>query len=414
MTTTTFRTTFIRIAFLALVALLGSQEAKAHRADESYVYLKVYTDHIEGFYQITAADLNIALGLDLKDDMTVEELTPYLPEIRSYVKERSHFKSKFGDHNIKFTDVKLLRIDYGCFVTLVFQLEGTENQIPDELEVRYEVIYDKKPKHRNMLVQEYNWKAGITNNEAMISLTFAPGGGTQMLDLTDGSIWKGFVGMVISGMYHIYIGLDHILFLIALLLPAVLRRKKGATGILSAWEPVPAFRPAFFYVLKIITLFTIAHTITLSLAATGLVSLPSRLVESLIAFSIVLAAAHNIKPFRENETMGIAFVFGLFHGFGFASVLGGIGLSGEFMTLSLLGFNVGVELAQVAIICIVFPVLYLLRNTRIYKPLILIGGSLFLITISFYWFIERAFDVEFHARAFVLGIPRAIIDFLFG
>jgi hypothetical protein len=411
MTTHSFRATFLRAALLAFVVLLGSHQAKAHKADESYVYLKVYTDHIEGFYQITVRDLNIGLGLELKDDITEEEINSYLPEIRSYIKDRSHFKSEFGEHDIKFTTIKLMRVSYGTFVSLMFQLENTD-QIPDELEARYEVIYDKKPKHRNKLIQAYNWKAGILDNEAMVSLAFSPGDGTKMLDLTDASIWKGFVAMVESGMYHIYIGLDHILFLIALLLPAVVRRKKGATGILSGWEPVDAFRPAFFYVLKIVTFFTIAHTITLSLAATGLVNLPSRLVESLIALSIVLAAAHNIKPFRENETMGIAFVFGLFHGFGFASVLGEIGLGGEFMTISLLGFNIGVELAQVLIICLVFPVLYLLRNTKIYKPAILIGGSVILIIISLYWLYERAFDIEL-AAGYILWDTLDFIKSLF-
>lgn len=400
MTHYTTHTFFLKALVFTLFLLSCSQQAQAHKADESYIFLKVFTDHIEGKYQITVADLNIALGLDLKEGITEQELSPFLPTIHRYLLERAHFKSSYGDHAVKFTEVGFMTVSYGYYINFLFQLENTD-QIPDELEVRYDVIYDKKPKHRNKLVQAYNWKAGITDNEAMVSLTFSPGNGTQTLDLTDSSVWKGFVGMIKSGMYHIYIGLDHILFLIALLLPAVVQRKKDATGILAGWEPVKAFKPAFIYVLKIVTFFTIAHTITLSLAATGIVSLPSRLVESLIALSIALAAAHNIKPFRKNETMGIAFIFGLFHGFGFASVLGEVGLSGEFMTLSLFGFNIGVELAQVLIICLVFPILYFLRKTTIYKPAILIAGSVLLIIISLYWFVERAFDVELRAGRIV-------------
>ncbi len=390
----------LRTLLLSFSLLVVSQQLHAHKADESYVFLKVFTDHIEGKYQIVAADLNLALGLDLQDGITEEELTPYLPVIYNYLLERAHFKSEYGDHAINFTTVSFFQVDYGYYIVLGFQLDNTD-KVPDELEVRFDVIYDKKPKHRNKLIQAYNWKAGITDNEAMISLSFSPGNGTQTLDLTDSSVWKGFRNMVVSGMYHIYIGLDHILFLIALLLPAVVRRKKEATGLLDAWEPVKKFRPAFFYVLRIVTFFTIAHTITLSLAALGIVSLPSRLVETLIAISITLAALHNIKPFRENETVGIAFVFGLFHGFGFASVLGEVGLSGEFMTLSLLGFNIGVELAQVLIICLVFPVLYFLRKTKMYKPVLLIGGSILLIIISVYWAVERGFDVDIKAGKLV-------------
>jgi hypothetical protein len=142
-----------------------------------------------------------------------------------------------------------------------------------------------------------------------------------------------------------------------------------------------------------VTFFTIAHTITLSLAALGVVTLPGYLVESLIALSIALAALHNIRPLLKNDGVIIAFVFGLFHGFGFASVLGDVGLRGEYMVLSLLGFNLGVELAQVLIICLAFPVLALLRKTALYRYL-LFGGSIILIVIATYWFIERMFDID--------------------
>ncbi|WP_197493994.1 HupE/UreJ family protein [Lewinella sp. 4G2] len=383
----------LRLTLIGVICLLGFQKLAAHKADESYVFLKIYNDHIDGHYQITAGDLNLALGLNLTDDLDEAQIQPYLPRIHQYLKENCYFKSAAGDHPMTFTTVSFMPVSYGTFVNLDFKLANTE-VIPDELEVKFDIIYDKKPRHRNKLIQAYNWKAGITKNEAMISLAFSPGNGVQTLDLTSRSVLKGFWGMIVSGMYHIYIGLDHILFLLALLLPAVVRRKKGATGILNSWEPVEEFRPAFMYVLKIVTFFTIAHTITLSLAALDVVSLPSRIVESLIALSIALAAIHNIKPFRENETVGIAFVFGLFHGFGFASVLGEVGLSGEFMVLSLLGFNIGVELAQVIIICLAFPALFFLRKSKYYKPVILIGGSIFLIAIACYWFIERFFEVD--------------------
>lgn len=398
---------FLRLSALAVLLFLFSQVALAHKADESYVFLKVFKDRIEGRYQITERDLGIGMDLDLSQSLTEAKIAPVLPAIHAYLKENCYFKSSFGDHEIEFTTVDFLEVSYGTFIGLSFELSN-DTEIPDALEVKFDIVYDKKPKHRNKLIQAYNWKAGIIDNEALISLTFSPGNGTKELDLTDGSIWKGFVNMVESGMYHIYIGLDHILFLLALLLPAVVRRKPGETGILSAWEPVDAFKPDFWYVLRIVTFFTIAHTITLSLAALEIISLPSRIVESLIAFSIVLAAAHNIKPFRENETVGIAFIFGLFHGFGFASVLGEVGLGGEFMVLSLLGFNVGVELAQVIIICIAFPLLFALRRTKIYKPAILIGGSVALILIASYWFIERFFEVDLPLGAFVYKALNAV------
>ncbi|MEM9835082.1 MAG: HupE/UreJ family protein [Bacteroidota bacterium] len=392
-----------RLSILLGLCILSLQLLLAHKPDQSYIFLRVFEDKIEGLFQITTDDLNTALDLNLQRGITEAELQPYLPQIQAYILAKTDFSSPQGKHNISFTDIKFLDLDLGYYVDFGFALDNVAT-IPDELDVRYEVIYDKKPKHRNHLVQQYNWKAGITNNESIISLTFKQGAGTDKLDLTTMSTWKGFVGMVESGMYHIYIGLDHILFLIALLLPAVVRRRKGNNGILTGWEAVDRFRPAFFYVLRIVTFFTIAHTITLSLAALQIVSLPSNFVEATIALSIALAAFHNIKPFYENETVAIAFIFGLFHGFGFASVLGEVGLKGEFMVLSLLGFNVGVELAQILIICAVFPILYFIRKQKFYIPAILIGGSVILIAIALYWFIERSFDINIGASRIVYYI----------
>lgn len=206
--------------------------------------------------------------------------------------------------------------------------------------------------------------------------------------------------MIKSGIYHIWIGFDHILFLLALLLPSVLRfrSKKGeVTGFdlnNKGWEPVDRLKPALMNVVKIVTFFTIAHSITLCLAAFEIISLPSRLIESIIAISIALAAIHNIYPRFSGKEWLIAFVFGLFHGFGFASVLAERGLVGNYLGLSIFGFNLGVEIGQLAIILLVFPILYLLRKTFLY-PKIRVFGSIILILFSLYWFIERAFDVDF-------------------
>jgi len=111
------------------------------------------------------------------------------------------------------------------------------------------------------------------------------------------------------------------------------------------------------YILKIVTLFTIAHSITLSLAALGYIQLESRIVESLIAFSIGLAALHNIYPIVNKGEGLITFLFGLFHGMGFASVLGEKGIEGEYLAVSLFGFNVGVEIGQILIVCAILSLL---------------------------------------------------------
>ena len=402
----------VLIAAVLLAALsLLPQRAAAHVANRSYVYFRILQDSIHGSVQMTVDDLNKVLDLDLRDGMTPAELRPYLPAVREYILDHLEVSSVLGAHPVTFTDeIITLELRNGYVVGNGFTLGNTPS-VPDALQVSFDPVFEADDTHRAFALIEYNWKAGIHNNESMISLRFAPGDiGPKELDLSDVSVWKGVRAMIVSGMYHIYIGLDHILFLIALLLPSVVYRARtrpavGAAGVITlpgtqtagGWVPVTRFQPAFIYVLQIVTFFTIAHTITLSLAALGLVQLPGYIVESLIALSIALAALHNLYPLFRNDGMIIAFVFGLFHGFGFASVLGEVGLRGEYMTWSLLGFNVGVELAQVLIICLVFPILYALRKTAVYKYL-LYGGSALLIVVAMYWFVERLFDVNIPIR----------------
>lgn len=157
--------------------------------------------------------------------------------------------------------------------------------------------------------------------------------------------------------------------------------------------PVAGFTGAFWNVFKIVTIFTVAHSITLCLASLGIITLPSQLVESIIALSIVLVAFNNIVPTFRDRTWVILFLFGLFHGLGFASVMQHLPYRVGNLNKVLIGFNVGVELGQMAIVAAVFPIMYFLRKTSFYKPVFLVGGSIVLIAIASYWFVERAFGL---------------------
>jgi hypothetical protein len=134
------------------------------------------------------------------------------------------------------------------------------------------------------------------------------------------------------------------------------------------------------------------------------VSLSDRLVESVIAISIAIAALHIFVPVFRGGLWWVVFAFGLFHGFGFASVLGEIGIPDKYLVHSLLGFNIGVELGQVAIVMAVFPVLFLLRNTLLYNRLLMPAAAAALIMVSLYWFTERAFEVDLPAGAIMNSI----------
>lgn len=397
----------IKIRILFLLLALCSLFAQGHAPEQGFIFLRVYeTDGIEGRFEIQAEDLNKIFDLNLlKEGNNISAIQPHYKAIQQYILANSSFKSSAGKHNIIFKDLGVLATGLGDYIQLFFDLDNVD-PLPDTMNVTYNIAFKEAPNHRGFLTMEYNWKAGVINNESNISLYFTPSSPTDTLDLTKVSIWKGFVAMIKQGIWHIWIGTDHIFFLIALILPAVVRRKREANlSPIKSWEPVPQFKPAFYYILKIVTFFTIAHTITLSLAALQVVSLPGWIVESIIAFSIGLAAFHNIIPIFKGRDWVIAFVFGLFHGFGFASVLGDIGLKDEFLVYSLLGFNIGVEIGQLAIIAAIFPILYLIRKRKLY-PKILILGSMFLILASIYWIIERVFDIN-------LGIEDTIKHWLY-
>ncbi|PHN08616.1 HupE/UreJ family protein [Flavilitoribacter nigricans] len=373
---------------------------QAHAPDQGYLYFRIYKDAIGGRFELIAKDINRAIGSNLPDDLTMEQLQAVLPQIQAYFLDRSSIKTGDGtEYTIRFREPEILDLEeMEDFVRFHFDLEGV-SEVPDALDVSYNVLFDRAPKHRGLLIIEHNWKAGVLNNEALAYGIFAPDDTQKTVDLTDASIWKGFMNLVRLGIWHIWIGLDHILFIVALILPSVVRRRREDdpspvdSNYSPTWKPVDRFRPAFLYIIKVITFFTLAHSITLALAALGVVNLSSRLVESIIAFSIALAAFHNIVPIFKGKEWLIAFGFGLFHGFGFASVLGEKGLSGDYLVPSLLGFNIGVEIGQVLIICLIFPILYLIRKLDIY-PKVIKYGSMLLILIALYWTIERGFELD--------------------
>ena len=394
----------VLLCFLLITAFLS--RAFAHLPDQSYIYLQIHKSSVGGYFDISTKDLNKVFGLDLKAGFTKEEVAPHISKIQEYVLKNASFNTVAdGDYQIRFTEPDILRAEsFGDYVVLKFELEGLKN-IPEKINVHYEAFIKDISGHTGLLVIEENENTGLANNESMHSLEFSPGKTRQELVTTENFLLRSFWAMIRSGIWHIWIGFDHILFLLALLLPSVLTFRKN-DGVLAAgsdnklWIPVERLKPALKNVVKIVTFFTIAHSITLCLAAFEIISLPPRLIESIIAISIALAAIHNIYPLFPGKEWLIAFAFGLFHGFGFASVLAEKGLAGNYLGLSIFGFNLGVEIGQLAIILVVFPILYLLRKTILY-PKILVFGSIILILFSLYWFIERAFNVDFTVLRFI-------------
>jgi hypothetical protein len=198
--------------------------------------------------------------------------------------------------------------------------------------------------------------------------------------------FHGFAGMFRLGMRHIAEGTDHLLFLLALLLPAPLL----VFG--ARWAGFAGVRHSLLQILKVVSAFTVGHSLTLALAAFGLVHVPVHPVEVLIAVSILVSAAHAIYPLFPGREAAIAAFFGLIHGLAFASTLGQLGLTQSERVVGILGFNLGIEAMQLVVVAATMPSLILLSRTRGYAVL-RIGGALFAGFASVGWIAERLLNV---------------------
>lgn len=394
-----FNMNWWRCAIVALLALWMPIQANAHALGQSYVFLNILESSVTGRVEIPISDVNRLVNANLATDGSVEkeQLAPHANAIASYVKRRVHFSPDGTPAPLRIIGQQLFSTSFAQFVLVEFEIEGL-TELPRTIDVDYGIVGDLDSDHRSMLVIENNWRTGTFNNEANVSLTFTPDDHRKTLDLSSSSLWRGFMGMIEIGAHHIAIGIDHILFIVALLLPSVMRRES------REWEPVPGFRDAFLNLVKIVTIFTVAHSITLSLASLGIVQVSSRVVESIIAASIILVALDIVIPLFGRRIWLVVFAFGLFHGFGFASVLADMGINAGFTTLTLLGFNIGVELGQLMVVGVLFPVLFLLRRAWAYAHIGLPYGATALMLVASYWFVERAFEVDLPAGALLNSV----------
>jgi hypothetical protein len=263
------------------------------------------------------------------------------------------------------------------YATLAFT--GTCPTLGARLRVGYDLLFAADAQHRGIVDASRDGHGGTA--------VLTPEAREARIDVAETELVPLLAAFVGHGIHHILIGTDHILFVVSLLLASVVVRRDGR------WEPVEDLPAAALATAKVVTAFTLAHSVTLSLAAFQILSLPSRLVESTIAASIVVAALNNVRPVVTRRLWIAAFAFGLVHGFGFASVLGDLGLPTERTLLALFAFNLGVEIGQLAVVAAVLPVLYLWRRQPAYAHLALPIGSLAIGVVALVWLIERASGV---------------------
>ena len=367
---------------LACLVFLWSAAAWAHDPTKSYLNLILATNQLTGQWDIPITELQkvVALDADTNGVITWKKLREHLPAVNAYAREKLKLAFDGQPVAIPFnsTEPDVTEFADGTYLELSFAVTNVSR--PKTIEVDYRLFFETNSLHRGLLRFEAAGKVQ--------SAVFSPGQERRSFRVEGGDAWREFWLFLKEGVSHIWTGYDHILFLLALLLPSVLQRE------LNGWRGVAAFRPAFIQVLKIVTAFTVAHSLTLSLAALQIVRLPSRLTESAIALSVMLAALNNLRPMVRERGWLVAFVFGLVHGFGFANALSELGLGGGGLLAVLAGFNLGVETGQLAIVAVFLPVAFALRRSWFYQIPVLRMGSTVIILIASTWFVERVANVK--------------------
>ncbi|MEM7337489.1 MAG: HupE/UreJ family protein, partial [Actinomycetota bacterium] len=376
-----------------------------------YLYLNVAAEDLDGEVHLPYADIREVFGLTLDQDdpeAIRSEIDANLAQLMGYASDKTSIVGGGAEYELSFDGFQLLsdideedEIGYAIFP---FDVALPTADVPRVLDVTFDPFLSEIDDRRNIVLVANDWRRGVFDEEANELQFLSEGSPSAEVDLGNPSQWLNFRGSVELGVDHIRTGPDHIFFVMVLLLPSVLL-------FTTRWEPAPSFGSALWRVLKIVTMFTIAHSITFTLAGQDILPLPSsRLVESVIALSIAAAAIHNLRPVLRNREWLMAFLFGLFHGMGFASLVEALNVSRTTQLVSLIGRNVGIEIGQAIVILVVFPSLFLLSRTRIYQPLFVIG-SLALAAISFLWAIERIAGVDLQTGAIIDPIvawPRSL------
>lgn len=366
---------------LALFACLLPLWAWAHKPSDSYLSLTAADTRLSGRWDIALRDLEYAIGLDADGDgaITWGELRRQHGAIADYALARLELTANGRRCVLAPATHQVDHHSDGAYAVLLFRGECGAGEI-HTVGVGYRLFFDLDPTHRGLL----NLSRGSHTRAAALS----PERPKQEFALAEEGWLTPLFSYAREGVWHIWIGIDHVLFLVSLLLPAVL----VFAG--AGWQAAARFTPVFWDVFKVVTAFTVAHSITLSLAALAVIELPSRLVESAIALSVVLAALNNLWTVVRRGRWLVAFAFGLIHGFGFASVLADLGLPRHALLPALVGFNLGVEAGQLVIVLAFLPLAYGLRHTWFYRRLVFAGGSAAIALVAAIWMFERLFDIK--------------------
>lgn len=395
---------FVTFSLVAVFLLYGSDAAKAHPMPNSLVMLDVQEHQISAELQLPLVELELAFGKPLSANAANMIVTDG-KELEAYIVRHLTPTSKNGQAWTVAIDKIELHTTENAIYGVYQELRVFATMTPPvglstrDCIFKYDVILHQLVTHSALVSIRQDWDAGIVaENPVEIGViawdirtsTLSP----LMLHQGNISLWLGFVRMVRLGMQHISEGTDHLLFLLVLLLPSPLLVEK------KRWADFGGIRYSLTRVLVIVTSFTVGHSLTLIIGALGWVRLPTQPIEVLIAVSIIVSAVHAVYPLFANKESFIAAGFGLVHGLAFATTLLILNVTTGRIALSILGFNLGIELMQIAVITVMMPWLLLMSRFRWYN-IVRVTGAFIAGIVAFAWATERVTNHSNFITAFV-------------
>lgn len=371
----------ITLGVFALAAFWPSA-ANGHTPSETHLTLFITPTNVVGQWDVALVDLQQGLRIepDTFNALAADEQQRRLEALAIDTVTSLEVKADGIALAFSVTDLETVTLKSAEYARVKFAAPAGTNRIA-ALSINAQSLFRVDTNMHGLLRVEHAGR--------METATFRAGASTRVFTLVEPASRVAQAWTYLrDGAEHICKGPDHVLFLLAPLLPAVLRREAGA------WKGAAAFRPAALNIVKIVTAFTIAHSVTLSLAVLGIVTAPARVVEPLIAASVIAAAVNNVRPWFGERGWMVAFGFGLVHGLGLASGLIEFGLRQEALVLALVSFNVGVEVGQLGIVALFLPVSFGLRETRFYREVTLKFGSVAVVLVAAVWMAQRLFNIK--------------------
>jgi hypothetical protein len=357
-------------AALCVFCILGAPKALSHESSTSYLKLDARADgSLNGSLDVGVLDLSFSVPLDADGDGRVlwREVEAAQPAISALVADKLIVERGGRQCTFHVADVLVTRHVGEPYLSLPF---AGRCEAAGLLRIRSDLFFNEDSGHRTLFDVR-------TASETMAGFLMVSA--REWKQPQAPQPWTTFAAFVVQGIWHVWTGYDHLAFLLSLLLPCALTAGRGA------WRPAEGLRVVLRDLLRIITAFTVAHSITLGLATLHVVSVSARIIEPLIAATIIIAALLNLFPKGARLRLPLAFSFGLIHGFGFALALSELApVRGQIVAL-LAGFNIGVELAQLSVVLLIAPVLVLLRQSVVYATRLMPAASVAVAAAGFIW-----------------------------